>query len=113
VGTLLIERDPRALPGAVGTLLLSTFELVMNTLSFLRVGAFALGHAALSLAIMTLADGVSHPLAVALVLLLGNLFSLVLEGLVVYVQTTRLVLFEFFTRFLREEGQLFRPLRRP
>lgn len=63
---------------------------------------FALGHAALSLAIMTL--------AVALVL--GNLFSLVLEGLVVYVQTTRLVLFEFFTRFLREEGQLFRPLRR-
>lgn len=65
---------------------------------------FALGHAALSLAIMTL--------AVAVVLVLGNLFSLVLEGLVVYVQTTRLVLFEFFTRFLREEGQLFRPLRR-
>ncbi|MDP2831982.1 MAG: V-type ATPase 116kDa subunit family protein [Pseudomonadota bacterium] len=113
VGTLVIERDPRALPGAIGQLLLSSFELAMNTLSFIRVGAFALGHAALSLAVMTLASGVEHPLAVALVLLLGNLFSLVLEGLVVYVQTTRLVLFEFFTRFLREEGQLFRPLRRP
>ncbi len=113
VGTLVIERDPRALPGALGQLLLSSFELAMNTLSFIRVGAFALGHAALSLAVMTLANGVEHPLAVALVLLLGNLFSLVLEGLVVYVQTTRLVLFEFFTRFLREEGQLFRPLRRP
>jgi len=113
VGTLVLERDPRALPGALGQLLLSTFELAMNTLSFVRVGAFALGHAALSLAIMTLASGVEHPLAVALVLLLGNLFSLVLEGLLVYVQTTRLVLFEFFTRFLREEGQLFRPLRRP
>ncbi|MBU1664511.1 MAG: ATPase, partial [Gammaproteobacteria bacterium] len=113
VGTLVLERNLRALPGALGQLLLSSFELAMNTLSFVRVGAFALGHAALSLAIMALADGVEHPLAVALVLLLGNLFSLVLEGLVVYVQTTRLVLFEFFTRFLREEGSLFRPLRRP
>jgi V/A-type H+-transporting ATPase subunit I len=112
VGTLVIERDPRALPGALGQLLLSAFELAMNTLSFVRVGAFALGHAALSLAIMTLASGVEHPLAVALVLIIGNGFSLVLEGLVVYVQTTRLVLFEFFTRFLREEGRLFRPLRR-
>ena len=112
VGTLVIERDPRALPAAFGQLLLSSFELAMNTLSFMRVGAFALGHAALSLAVMTLADEVEHPLAVALVLLLGNLFSLVLEGLLVYVQTTRLVLFEFFTRFLHEEGRLFRPLRR-
>lgn len=113
VGALVIERNPRALPGALGQLLLASFELAMNTLSFVRVGAFALGHAALSLAIMTLAAGVEHPLAVALVLILGNLFSLVLEGLLVYVQTTRLVLFEFFTRFLREEGSLFRPLRPP
>ena len=113
VGTLVIERNPRALPGAAGRLLLSSFELAMNTLSFARVGAFALGHAALSLALMTLASGIEHPLAVALVLVLGNLFSLVLEGLVVYVQTTRLVLFEFFTRFLHEEGKPFQPLRRP
>jgi V/A-type H+-transporting ATPase subunit I len=113
LGTLVLERDLRALPGALGQLLLSAFELAMNTLSFVRVGAFAMGHAALSLAIMTLAHGVEHPLAVALVLLLGNLFSLALEGLLVYVQTTRLVLFEFFTRFLREEGRLFRPLRQP
>jgi V/A-type H+-transporting ATPase subunit I len=112
LGTLVLSRDPRALTGALGQLLLSAFELAMNTLSFARVGAFALGHAALSLAIMTLASGFDHPLAVTLALVLGNLFSLVLEGLLVYVQTTRLVLFEFFTRFLREEGRLFRPLRR-
>lgn len=73
----------------------------MNTLSFVSVGTFALDHAALSLSIMTLAAGVEHPVAMALVLILGNLFTLVLETLLVYVQTTRLVLFEFFTRFLR------------
>ena len=102
-----------ALGEALGALLLSLFELIMNTLSFVRVGAFALGHAALSLAIMTLAGMVEQPLAIAVVLLLGNLFSLVLESLLVYVQTTRLVLFEFFTRFLHAEGRLFRPLARP
>lgn len=111
LGTAL-RQGAAALPAAAGELLLSAFELAMNTLSFARVGAFALGHAALSHATLTLAAGVEHPLAWGLVILLGNLVSLVLEGLVVYVQTTRLVLFEFFTRFLKEEGRPFRPARR-
>ena len=102
-----------ALVSAAGQLLLSVFELVMNTLSFLRVGAFALAHAALSHAIMTLADAVEQPIAWLLVVLAGNAFSVVLEGLVVFVQTTRLVLFEFFIRFLRADGRLFRPVRQP
>jgi V/A-type H+-transporting ATPase subunit I len=99
-----------ALPEATGRLLLDGFELAMNTFSFLRVGAFALAHAALSLAVMTLADGVESPWAWGFVVVLGNLFSLVLEGLLVFVQTTRLVLFEFFIRFLHTEGRLFQPL---
>ena len=113
LGILVIERRPGALPAALGQLLLSLFELTLNTLSFVRVGAFALAHAALSLAIMTLAEGLDHPLAKLLMLVLGNLFVLALETLLVYVQTTRLVLFEFFTRFLRKEGKPFRPLRPP
>lgn len=110
LGAWLQEGGLAVLPSALGRLLLSAFELAMNTLSFARVGAFALGHAALSLAVMTLAQGVENRIGWLLVLLLGNLLSLVLEGLVVYVQTTRLVLFEFFTQFLREEGRLFRPI---
>ena len=46
-------------------------------------------------------------------LALGNLLILALEGLVVGIQTTRLVLFEFFIRFLRGEGRPFRPLPPP
>lgn len=101
----------RALGRALGELLLSFFELVMNTFSFVRVGAFALAHAALSLAIVTLARGLDHPLAFVLALVVGNVFAIVLEALLVYVQTTRLVLFEFFVRFLGEEGRPFRPSR--
>jgi V/A-type H+-transporting ATPase subunit I len=102
-----------SLPKAVGDLLLSVFELAINTLSFLRVGAFALAHAALSHAVLSLADAVESVWLQGLIILAGNLFSVVIEGLLVFVQTTRLVLFEFFTRFLRADGRLFRPLRGP
>lgn len=114
-GALLAAPGERgqALLDAVGRLLLSVFELVMNTLSFLRVGAFALAHAALSAATLTLAAGTESSLAWGAVILLGNLFGVVLEGLLVFVQTTRLVLFEFFIRFLHEEGRLFRAEARP
>ena len=47
------------------------------------------------------------------IFVLGNALILVVEGLVVSIQTTRLVLFEFFTRFFRAEGREFRPLAPP
>jgi V/A-type H+-transporting ATPase subunit I len=102
-----------SLPKAMGDLLLSVFSLSMNTLSFLRVGAFALAHAALSHAVLTLVDAVDSVWLQGLIILFGNIFAVVMEGLLVFVQTTRLVLFEFFTRFLRADGRLFRPVRGP
>ena len=101
------------LPEALGELLLGVFELGINTLSFLRVGAFALGHVALSQAIVTLADSTGCTWGWWLVMVLGNVFALFMEGLLVFVQTTRLVLFEFFIRFLRGEGRLFTPVGLP
>lgn len=107
---LLAEKEPlKALGVAVGELLLSVFELIMNTLSFVRLGAFALAHAALSFTVLSLAATVENPVGWLLIVVLGNLFVIVLEGLVVFVQTTRLVLFEFFIHFLRAEGRPFRP----
>ncbi|MBF0611209.1 MAG: hypothetical protein HQL55_08795 [Magnetococcales bacterium] len=84
-------------------------QLAVNTLSFSRVGAFALAHAGLSQAVVALADLAGNPISWLLVLLIGNVIILVLEGLVVSVQTTRLMLFEFFIRFLKGEGRLFVP----
>ncbi len=98
---------------AIGHLFESVMQLAINTLSFARVGAFALGHAGLSLAIVTIADVSGHHVAAFVVMVLGNLLVIILEGLVVSVQTTRLVLFEFFIRFLRGEGRVFRPLAPP
>jgi V/A-type H+-transporting ATPase subunit I len=47
------------------------------------------------------------------VLIIGNTAIVVLEGLVVSIQTTRLILFEFFIRFLTARGRPFEPLPSP
>jgi V/A-type H+-transporting ATPase subunit I len=97
---------------AVGHLAESGLQLATNTLSFARVGAFALAHAALSAAVVTMASAAPGWAAV-LILIAGNLVIILLEGLVVSIQTTRLVLFEFFNRFLRGTGRVFSPLPAP
>jgi V/A-type H+-transporting ATPase subunit I len=98
---------------AIGELVEKTLQIMINTLSFARVGAFALAHAGLSSAIVALMDAADSALAKALVLLFGNLIVIVLEAMVVSIQTTRLVLFEFFTRFMQGRGRAFRPLPPP
>ncbi|MDX1344923.1 MAG: V-type ATPase 116kDa subunit family protein [Sedimenticolaceae bacterium] len=95
----------------LGHLVESSFQLAVATLSFVRVGAFALAHATFSVVIGELVGLVDSPVATALIFIAGHLVVIVLEGLVVMVQTTRLVLFEFFTRFLRFEGRVYKPLR--
>ncbi len=99
-----------AMPGALAELVERTLQILINTLSFARVGAFALAHAGLSSAIVALMNASGNMLLSVLVLVLGNVIVIVLEGLVVSIQTTRLVLFEFFTRFLAAEGRVFHPL---
>jgi V/A-type H+-transporting ATPase subunit I len=107
------EKRPLAALSALGELIERLLQLLINTLSFARVGAFALAHAGLSSAIVAMGHAAGHPLVAALVLIVGNVVVIVLEGLVVSIQTTRLVLFEFFARFLQGSGRVFRPLPLP
>lgn len=104
------ERRFAAAGRAAVEFLESMLQLVVNTISFVRVGAFALAHAGLSMAVVGLADAAGPVFFVGIILLLGNVLIIALEGLVVSIQTTRLVLFEFFIRFLHAEGRPFRPL---
>jgi V/A-type H+-transporting ATPase subunit I len=97
----------------IGLLLEKCLQLLVNSLSFTRVGAFALAHAGLAAAMLSLAEAAGPGLGAALILVVGNLAILLLEGLVVAIQTTRLVLFEFFVRFLEGTGRVFRPLSPP
>ena len=112
-GHAIVARNLRASLAAAAELVERLFQLAVNTLSFARVGAFALAHAGLSSAIVALMQASADPFTRVLVLVVGNVIVIVLEAMVVSIQTTRLVLFEFFTRFLVAEGRLFRPLPPP
>jgi V/A-type H+-transporting ATPase subunit I len=85
-----------------------------NTFSFLRVAAFGLAHVGLFMAVFAMADLVRHAPAgllwAALVHVIGNLVILLLEGLVVSVQTVRLEFYEIFSKFFRGGGSVYRPL---
>ena len=114
IGNLLLAGgNLLALLTAIAVLFETMMQLVMNTVSFVRVGAFALAHAGLSLAFNVMADSTGSIVATLLILLLGNIIVIVLEGLVVSIQTTRLILFEFFIRFLQADGRVFKPLSAP
>ena len=90
------------------------FETALNffsgTLSFLRVGAFALNHAGLSLAVWTLYSMMSG-FGGIIVVIIGNIVTIVLEGLIVGIQCLRLEYYEMFGRFYTGEGHEFKPVR--
>jgi V/A-type H+-transporting ATPase subunit I len=113
LGRAASARSASAGFAAIAEIIERTLQILINTLSFSRVGAFALAHAGLSSAIVALMEASGSVVAKAIVLIVGNLVVLVLEGMVVSIQTTRLVLFEFFTRFLVAPGRTFRPLPAP
>ncbi len=97
-------------------LLESVTSYTSNTVSFLRVGAFALSHAVLSFIVFSLADMVSGagfggPVFSFLVLLLGNAIIILLEGMIVAIQVVRLQYYEFFSKFFTETGVEFAPFR--
>jgi V/A-type H+/Na+-transporting ATPase subunit I len=86
-----------------------------HTISFVRVSAFALAHAGLFMAVFTLArtlqDVRGGTLWYWLILILGNIGIITVEGVVVSIQTIRLEYYEFFTKFFHGGGEIYRPLR--
>jgi V/A-type H+-transporting ATPase subunit I len=88
---------------------------ISNTVSFLRVGAFALSHAVLSFIVFTLSEMVAKapvgPAFSILIMIFGNAVIIVLEGMIVAIQVVRLQYYEFFSKFFTETGMAFSPFR--
>ncbi|MEW6240858.1 MAG: hypothetical protein AB1564_08635, partial [Chloroflexota bacterium] len=80
-----------------------------NTLSFVRVGAFAVAHGGVSMAIFALA-GEEMGLQFWITVILGNIFIIGFEGLIVGIQTMRLNYYEFLGKFFTGGGMRFEPL---
>ncbi|GKH30781.1 ATPase [Muricomes sp. OA1] len=85
--------------------LLSYFS---NTLSFVRIGAFAVSHAAIMEVVLILA-GAENGSPNWVIIVLGNLFVCGFEGLIVGIQVLRLEYYEMFSRFYKGSGRAFDP----
>ena len=87
------------------------FEAVIaylsNSLSFVRLGAFAVAHEGLSQMVLQYGAGGGSGWAV---LVVGTLVIVGFEGLIVGIQALRLSYYEFFGRFFQGRGAPFRPL---
>jgi len=90
------------------------FEVVLsfitNTMSFLRVGGFVLSHAGMMLVVYTLAEMVGG-FGEIIVLILGNVFVMCLEGLIVGIQVLRLEFYEMFSRYYEGNGIPFKTIK--
>ena len=114
--TNLVEKKSEILPEQKGMFFVqSFFELfevllsyLSNTLSFLRIGAFAVSHAAIMQVVLML-SGAENGSPNWIGIVIGNAIVMLLEGLVVGIQVLRLEYYEMFSRFYKGSGREFKP----
>jgi len=80
-----------------------------NTLSFMRVAGLGIAHVCLMISFFTLAEMTSG-IGYVLILILGNIMVIGLEGLSAGIQALRLNYYEFFTKFFHGTGNLYTPI---
>lgn len=100
---------PESIGGFIAENFFEMFEVILsyvtNTVSFLRVGAYAICHAGMMLVVYTLAGDPASPV----VLVIGNILVMGIEGLMVCIQVLRLEFYEMFGRFYESGSREFTP----
>lgn len=82
-----------------------------NTISFIRVGAFALNHVGLFIAFSSLAKMMNSEAGSIFMYVLGNIIIIGLEGLIVFIQGLRLEYYELFSKYYEGGGTEFHPIK--
>lgn len=107
----LVDREPDWKPEKLSDYIMQNvfevFEYFLsyfsNTVSFLRVGAFVLVHAGMMMVVFSLAGESENLIVIAL----GNVFVIALEGLLSGIQVLRLEFYEMFSRCYDGGGRPF------
>lgn len=102
---------PQGFFGFLTEAVFELFEIILsyitNTMSFLRVGGFVLAHAGMMLVVFSLMEMGGTVFASTLIFILGNLFVMALEGMIVGIQVLRLEFYEMFSRYYEGNGIAF------
>jgi V/A-type H+-transporting ATPase subunit I len=84
-------------------------SLLTNSISYVRLAAFAIAHGALGMSAAILASTVGVPVSY----LIMNFLVILIEGLAILIQSMRLTYYEFFTKFYSGGGMPYRPFTLP
>jgi len=90
----------------IEVILVRIIEVLSNVISYTRIGIMLLVHAAL---LVTVNQSYMHGGGIA-VLIGGNIGIMLIEGLIVYIQTIRLHLYEWFPKWYMGDGTEFKKL---
>ena len=97
----------------IATNFFELFEFLLsyatNTLSFIRIGGFVLSHAAMMAVVVSIAE-MSSGVVPPIVMILGNIFVMAIEGLLVGIQVLRLQYYEMFSRYYSGGGRPYKPV---
>lgn len=92
-------------------LLETLLSMLSNTISFVRVGAFALNYVGLFIAFKTMSDMIDNTAGNFATLIIGNIVIIGLEGLIVFIQGLRLEYYELFSKYYDGSGVPYKPVR--
>lgn len=81
-----------------------------NTLSFMRVAGLGIAHVSLMVAFEDMSLMVPGIVGKLLIMIIGNLLVIALEGLSAGIQALRLNYYEFFTKFFTGKGVAYKPV---
>ena len=100
--------------GGIGMGLMNLLEsfssFISNTISYGRMLAMLIAHVVFLSVINELARLSGFIVWEILILIIGNIFVIILEGLLVFVQTLRLHFYEFFSKFYEGSGIQHKPI---
>lgn len=88
----------------------TVLSVASNIISFIRVGAFALNHVGLYIAFATMAEMLKSKVGGIIVLVIGNIIIIGLEGLIVFIQSLRLEYYELFSKYYSGYGVEYKPV---
>ena len=113
IGNIILKKKEES----EGSVIEKVFEIIemllsmlSNTVSFVRLAAFAINHVGLCLAVYILSNMASGAGNLAIVII-GNALVIVLEGLIVGIQVLRLEYYEMFSRFYEGNGKEYKPIK--
>lgn len=98
---------------SLGELVHLSLSMISNTLSFIRVAAFNIGHVILTMSLIEIANLIGNMIGTggAVTLIFGNIAIVALEAMIVFIQGLRLEYYEFYSRFFEKGKVMYEPVK--